>query len=57
LPRLRKGKSWKILQLKRPLPEGSEEKNKLLVAPGGFPASWVGNLTVVTVPATVSNSG
>ena len=39
LARLRKGKSWKTLQLKRQLPRGSEEKNKLLVAPGGFPAS------------------
>jgi hypothetical protein len=29
LPRLRKGKSWKVLPLKKPLPEGSEEKNKL----------------------------
>ena len=40
LRRLRKKKSWKILRLKRPLPRGSEEKNKLLVAPGGFPVSW-----------------
>ena len=39
LRRLRKEKSWKTLRLKRPLPRGSEEKNKLLVAPGGFPAS------------------
>ena len=39
-PRLKKERSWKTLQLKRPLPRGSEEKNKLLVAPGGFPASW-----------------
>ena len=26
---IKKGKSWKILQLKKPLAEGSEEKNKL----------------------------
>ena len=28
-PRLKKERSWKTLQLKRPLPEESEEKNKL----------------------------
>ena len=49
LPQLKKGKSWKILQLKRLLPEGSEEKNKLY-----YPRYPVGRYRINLFPAGLS---
>jgi hypothetical protein len=49
LPQLKKGKSWKILQLKRLLPEGSEEKNKLY-----YPRYPVGCYRINLFPAGLS---